>query len=180
MRIHHLNGSGLLPPDFVQELEWRKGNRFVLRVVSPDSRSIPDYYCDGQRVVAVYPDGKRTTTFLEEDLNGSAGWEVSGGWILTLLAARQHLDYLWYLPKGMSVEFRYGSRAEWQGMKVRELVVRLLTPIRSAPVSYFLDPTETVLLGCETKEGQGVDAALYELQRDDPLLPTTLGDPPRP
>jgi beta-lactamase regulating signal transducer with metallopeptidase domain len=179
MRLRHQDSSGLYPGKFSQSLEWKKGGRFVLKVLEQGAKLVPDDYADGKQVVTIFPDGRRETTKgVQPEPNFSPGWEVTGGVIMSFLQNTQTGEFLFSPPPGRSFKWSIGSKTEWQGKPVRELVAEITSENRTTRGSLFVDKATEALLGFEAVSGGKLYQAIYDQQLENPSLPATLGDAP--
>ena len=178
MRVQHQDDSGLFPGAYTQNLRWRRGGRFVLRVAAQDNPKVSDFISDGSHVVHTF-NGQRMVDSLTISPNFSPGWEVSGGEIMGWLQDTPMSHFLFSPPPGMTLTWGFGPQTVWHGMKVRELQGHISNQGHTGVVSLFLDPSETMLLG---HQGETIDGkpgyALFLDQKENPPLPATLGSAP--
>lgn len=181
MRIENHYTSGLFPTEYSQELRWRKPDQFELIVTSKNKSAVPDYYADGEQLIMIQPDGRQKMSAIKPEPNTSPGWEVSVGMILSWLQNTEsaHMERL---PLPLSYHFSIGPRTTWRGYHVRELLMKDAEHSRYYPhgiaTSFFLDSTQPKLIGMETDALHRVGWALYADQKENPVLPKTLGQAP--
>jgi hypothetical protein len=187
MTIVHHESSALYPGDFTQALLYRKGGRFMLKVLKPstfvpkvDEPGVlaPDFFSNGKEVVSRWANKHTTTAKFDPDSPDMAGWEVAGGPILGWLVGTRSVRSYFDPPAPLKVTFRFGSRRTWRGEDVREIVVTFGDPQRGLPFSFFVDPKASRLIGFEWVRSGIVGWAHYRDQRFDPELPADLGEPP--
>jgi WD40 repeat protein len=169
MRIEHENSSGLFPGRYRQTLQWRRGGRFALLTLGPAHPKVPDYHADGKHVVWLSPSGMRFVDGLMPDQGTAAGWEVSGGPILSWL---QHTP-AGNDDVGPEMEWRFGPHTRWHGLNVRELSGTSRDRPDLPGESLFIDESRKLLLGYENRS-QGEPGhpgwALYQNQKLGPSL----------
>lgn len=187
MTIVHHESSGLYPGDFTQALLYRKGGRFMLKVLKPSSfvpkvdepgALAPDFFSDGKNVVSRWTNKHTTTAKFDPDSQDMAAWEVAGGPILGWLAGTKTSKSYFDPPPPLKVTFRFGSRRTWRSDDVREIIVTFGDPQRGLPFSFFVDPRASRLIGFEWTRSGIVGWAHYRDQRFDPELPADLGEAP--
>ena len=168
MTIRHQDTSGLYPGSFTQKLAWKRGGPFTLSVVSPGNQKVPNFRATGQQVISTYPDGRKLTAGLQIDPNTSPGWEVTGGLILSFLQHTPLSEFFLHPPKGMEIAWSYGSRTNWKGMKVKELVATVAGGGHSEPVHFFINEAGKQLIGFEWKGNGKLGYAIYSDQQEKP------------
>ncbi len=195
MQITHQDSSGLYPGAYTQQLQWQRGGRFELRNTSPQNkalredpsppnepRAIPDFVADSTQVVSVLPSGTRRTEQEGPRPNSVPGWEVTGGSILSWLQDTPMGQLLLTPPPGTFGTWSFGPRTVWHGQKVRELLAQWTNQGQTDTSSYFLSATSPTLVGFEWHTGKSgggkIGYALYTNQKENPPLPTTLGNTP--
>lgn len=185
MTIEHDHSSGLFPGLYTQELKWKEGGKFELKVTKPakytkeDKRrnEAPLYLANGDDVLSVYPDGRTMRSPLSPDENTMPGWEVAGGPIVSFLQ-KTHSSEIYRNPeKTFKCEYSFGKATQWSGMAVREIVMNISTGQGTAPaIHWYLDPKAPKLLGMAVDSpGMPKGSAIYKNQVDNPKLPDDLG-----
>ncbi|HEX5323069.1 MAG TPA: hypothetical protein VFW40_04730 [Capsulimonadaceae bacterium] len=168
MIIDNHASSGLYPSDFTQQLEWHKGNKFTLKVISPGNKTVPNYAGDGTHVVAVLPNGQRKDSPWPNS-NESAGWEVTGGFILSWLENTPGSNIVFRPPQGFKVTWSYGPRTTWRGHPVKEIIATAYNEPRvgerSGTESFFVDTSTHEFIGYEWVNNGKPGYALYKDQR---------------
>src|SRR5438093_1490904 len=175
MRIEHENSSGLFLGRYRQTLQWRRGGRFALLTRGPAHQRVPDYHADGMHVVWLSPSGRRFVDGLMPNQNTAAGWEVSGGpimsWLQNTPTGRSYL--------GPEIEWRVGTRPRWHELNVRELSGASRDRPDLPGFSFFIDEGRKLLLGFENRS-QGKPGhpgwALYQDQKLGPPLARSRGE----
>jgi len=207
MQITHQDSSGLYPGRYTQHLQWRRGTQvegsrghFVLRNMSPSNktlredlvttndgtqnapRTVPDFLADGRHVRSLWPGGKQTTDWEAPQPNSVPGWEVTGGSILSWLQDTPTGRFYLTPPPGVTLQWSIGPRTLWRGQKVQELLAQVTNQGQTDTSSYFLSATSPTLVGFEWRTGKSgggkIGYALYTNQKENPPLPTTLGNAP--
>lgn len=180
MRIEHRDSSGLYPGEYTQELRWRKGDKFTLKVISRGNEAVPDYHANGLELLTLRADGSSESGAIRPEPGVSPGWEVSGGFILSwlqdTLVGRMVLD-----PRpGLKMRWSYGPRKEWRSHAVREVVMTVTDPRDrnggGLKTSLFVDPDGKRLIGVESSPTGRPGWALYEDQRENRAAPDGLLD----
>ena len=178
MNIQHQGDAGPYSGAYTQKLRWRRGGRFVLRVVAQDRPEASDFIANGRQVVYSV-NGRPMTASLTIPPNDAPGWEMSGGEIMGWLQDTPASHFLFSPPPGMALTWTFGPRTVWHGMKVRELQAHISNQGHVGVMSLFLDPSGTLLLGHEGETTDGKPGyALFLSQKENPPLPATLGNAP--
>jgi hypothetical protein len=148
-------------------------------VTSKQNSRVPAYYANGNEVIKIRPGGPPETSGIVANPGTAPGWEVSGGLIMSWLQNTESGRLLMEPPKGFQVEWSFGTRTEWKGHRVRELLVLMSRgSADKQKASFFIISDGKALVGFEwTREGK-TGSALYTDQIINPPLPTKLGDPP--
>jgi hypothetical protein len=81
-------------------------------------------------------------------------------------------------PASQKATFRFGGRSRWQGESVREVVLTLGDAKVGLPISFFIDPKASRLVGYEWKRQGILGWAHYARQQFNPKLPENLGVAP--
>jgi hypothetical protein len=182
------DASGLYPGNFTQSLKWKKGNRFELVtikksdfVASPGNPGsvVTDFFSNGSEVLIRRADGTTSTRDIDPGPNTSPGWEVASGlpfgWLLNSHASKMILNP----PKEFKIDYLLGERKHWEGMDVREIVLDMSQGGRTHKVSVFLEANGKHFLGHEYQENGKKKWQKHADIKDNPELPTTLGDHPK-
>ncbi len=176
MQIQHQDDSGLFPGAYTQQLQWRRGGRFVLHATNQGKPNVSDFTADGREIRYVY-NGHHFVTPLAVPPNQMPGWEVCGGDIMGWLQDTPTSHVYFQPPAGMTLRWSFGPRTIWHGMKVRELQAQGSNQGHQGTISLFLNPSATMLVGHEMAQPDGkVGYALFLDQKENPPLPTTLGN----
>lgn len=185
--IEHHDSSGLFPGEYTQELKWKKGNRFELRVTSanpknptsPGSRA-PDYYCDGSQVTSVAPGTPRPPRPLNTDPNISPGYEVSAGVILSFLLDSPNVKLYLDPPAALGMKWSLGPATAWKGDRAKQLLLTVSREGQTVTGTFYYAESPLRMLGMEFKAPTQSGWMRYKDQKTNPKLPNTLGDPPTP
>lgn len=183
--IEHHDSSGLYPGDYTQELKWKKGGRFELKVTklnpkdvaSPGSKA-PDYFCDGKDVLTIRPDGSRSSRPVNTDPNISPGYEVSGGLIMTILLDSPSGKVIMNPPAALGMTWSLGEEVEWKGEKGKQLILSIERQGQKANGTFYYAEGPLKLLGMEFKADKQQGWSHYRDEKRNPVLPEKLGDPP--
>jgi hypothetical protein len=161
-RIVHHESSGLFPGDYEQRLVWKGRHDFELTVTKRSAfrpsegkpgTIAPDYFAKGGTVRARYPDRTERTEPVVPSPNSMPGWEVSGGLALTFLERTPNANIFFHPPQGFAVTFAKGSKTQWKGQDVRELLIRFEAGGSGQTVSLFLEPKRPLIVGGEFLKG---------------------------
>ena len=186
--IESHDGSGLFPGNYEQTLKWKKGGRFEIIVTKKSDYvpqadmpglQAPDYFCNGTDVLMRRADGTSSVRSIVVDANTMPGWEVSTGLLLTWLQNSLIGRFLFEPPAGLKTEFSWGERKDWEGQPVREVLVTMNAQGDTWTVSLFLDSEKPVLIGQESKREGKRGWMRYRTAKENPDLPTTLGEHPK-
>lgn len=184
--IIHADSSGLFPGTFEQSLAWKSGGRFELKVTKPpvatagaESRGVPDYYCDGKRVLTVWPSGERSEDKIKEE-NSSPGWEVTTGLILMWLMDSPNKNLFTKPPTGIQFTFALGAEEDWDGSRALPLQVSVEQDGNPVPAtaSFFMSNDKALFLGYHWEQGGKKGTMTVRSTVFDKDLPDTLGDGP--
>ncbi len=180
MRIEHRDSSGLYPGGYTQELRWRKGDRFTLKVVSRGNETVPDFHANGLELMRLGPDGSSESEAIRPESGSSPDWEVSGGLILSWLQDTPMGRMILDPGSGLGIRWVYGPRTEWRSHPVREVVMTIADPGdpdgRGTEASLFVDPVGRRLIGVEANVTGRPGWAVYADQRENPAAPDGLLD----
>ena len=169
------------PGGIVQQLQWHRGGRFVLRRTTPDGEWWPDIYADGSRELAVFPkNGKQKIRALSASASEFQEWPVAGGQILEWLQATPKSEQAFSPNLDKTIIWQYGPRTSWHGRKAEEIIATGPSPKKTGEISFFVDGSRRELIGVELlspPNGKSWDYS-YTDQKDNPTLPTTLGIAP--
>ncbi|MEI8281599.1 MAG: hypothetical protein WCG75_04255 [Armatimonadota bacterium] len=174
------NSSGLFSGKYHQHLEFKKGKGFKLVVTGlkearPDNVA-PDYYCDGDDV-SIKGRNDRVDP-INKDKNIAPGYEVSGGVVMSWLLDSPMKVMFTKPPEGFDLQFSWGKRTEWKGIKVKEVVMTRKIGGRSTSACYFIAPDHKHLVGFEwTRDGK-TGILEYKNQKDNPKIDAKDLKPP--
>ena len=184
------DASGLFPGNYIEGIRWLRPSRFEITLLKKSDYAAKEgspglaaseFYCDGKSVVVVDANGSRATRSFEVGPNTMPGWEVEGGLVLGFLLDSLGGKFLLDPPKSAKLTYSWGTKPEWEGQKVREicLTIGFDNDSRTLPISLFLDEQGIALVGQEYSEGGRRHWMKYSAAKENPTLPSTLGDPPK-
>lgn len=177
----HDHSSGLFPGKYQQHLDFVKGKGFKLVVTGLKGERpadcAPDYFCDGKDVTSV---GKHEGTRpLNEDSNISAGYEVSGGLILSWLLETPNKNVFNNPPAGVKFDFSWGKSKTWHDQSVSEIIIKIDVDKVSNTVNVFFDPERKQMLGYQYVADKQTGWMMYKNQKQNPNIDPSSFKPPK-
>lgn len=186
--IEHNESSGLFPGKYTSSFCWKKGGHFELLVTKPQvfaadatrKNEAPNYYADGTKVTSVYKDGRTTERTLEKEPNTSPGWDVAGGLIMSFLQKTTTEEMFRNPPAQFKMDYSFGDAKTWQGEAVRDIKISFSAGGQDIPVHVYLAAEAPKLLGmsAQVQPDKPAGTMYYKDQKENPVLPATLGTVP--
>jgi len=186
--IEHDESSGLFPGKYTSSFSWKKGGHFELIVTKPQvfaadaprKNEAPNYYADGATVTSVYKDGHQTQRTIENEPNTSPGWDVAGGLIMSFLQKTTTEDMFRNPPAQFKMTYSFGDTKIWKSEAVRDIKMTFNAGGQDIPVHIYLAADAPKLLGmsAQLQPDKPAGTMYYKDQKENPVLPATLGTVP--